>query len=768
VSRAPLVGPALAFLAGTAAGLAPMPPPAWLPVALALFCVPRLAPVAFAAAGWLAAGAARAPPRGPPPPGPTRLEGRVASAPEALGEDMRFVLARPDGTRVEITADRIPWPIALGDRVQLDAQLRPAAGERNPGGRDRAARLAAAGVSWVGLGTGPAVRVAAPSPAAHLEATRLRFAAACTRTLPAREAALLRAIGAGDTSALDDGARRSFARSGLAHVLAVSGMHLAVVVFGLWRLVRALLLRWEWAAARVDPGTIAAAVCIPWAGIYALSTGASPPVVRAALGAAIVLGGAALRREVHAFSGLALAALVLLAADPAAALDPSFQLSFAAVGGLALWAGPLRRRLPLPRPSPGSWWRRWLEPLAQGACATAAASAATAPVLAFHFRQLPLLGLPANLVAIPIGSGLTVLATAAGLATAIHARLAAPFLYAAWPLAWALRAISDLAAAPPWGALGLGSPGLLAAAACGALMVAGQWARGALRLAAWIGAIACLVLPPPLRAAAAQARGGLEVLLLSVGQGDAALLRLPDGSAVLVDGGGAAAGGRDPGERDVLPLLRDLGIRRLAAVFVSHPHPDHVLGLGAILDAMPVDAAFGNGDAGEGPAAEVVARLHPTTIGPGTSWWRAGVAFEVIGGARSGLAGNDASLVLRVRYGRTAFLFPGDLERVGEQAAVGAGRLAADVVKVPHHGSRTSSSEAFVAAVGARHAVASVGAGNRFGFPHPQALGRWSASGAHVLRTDAGAVRFLSDGDRVRRVDARTVLDPLATLRERS
>ena len=544
-------------------------------------------------------------------------------------------------------------------------------------------------------------------------------------------------------------------------------MHLAVVVFGLWRLLRALLLRWDWAASRIDAGSLAAATCLPWAGAYALATGASPPVLRAALGAAIVLGGALLRRELDPLNGLALAALVLLAVEPAEALDPSFQLSFAAVAGLALWARPLRGRIPVPPPPAGSWRARLLEPLLQGACATLAASLATAPILAFHFRQLPLLGLPANLAAIPVGSGLTVLATAAGLAASIDPFLAAPFLYAAWPLARALRGLSDLAAAPRWGALALGSPGLLGASAAGVLSLAAGRARGFRRAAAAAAALACLVLPAPLRAMAARERGGLEVLFLSVGQGDAALLRLPDGSAVLVDAGGAAGGGRDPGERDVVPLLRDLGVRRLAAVFVSHPHPDHVLGLTAVLDAIPVEAGFGNGDPGEAEAALAVARLHPATLRPGDSWSMGGVAFEVLGGDRAALSGNDASLVLRVRYGRTAFLFPGDVETAGEEAAVRGGGLSADIVKVPHHGSRTSSSPAFVAAVRPRFAVVSVGAMNRFGFPRPETLERWRASGAEVLRTDQGAVRFLSDGARVRRVPAGAVLDFLATLRER-
>jgi competence protein ComEC len=255
------------------------------------------------------------------------------------------------------------------------------------------------------------------------------------------------------------------------------------------------------------------------------------------------------------------------------------------------------------------------------------------------------------------------------------------------------------------------------------------------------------------------------VVFLSVGQGDAALLRLPDGSAVLVDAGGAVGKGPDPGEREVVPLLRDLGVRRLAAVFVSHPHPDHVLGLRAVLEAMPVEAAFGNGDPGEGPVAELLRRLRPVTLRPGASWSRAGVLFQAVSGG-TGLSTNDASLVLRVSYGRTTFLFPGDVERGGEAEALRAGGLGADVVKVPHHGSSTSSSPPFVAATSPAFAVASLGAGNRFGFPRPEVVARWRASGAVVFRTDDGARRLVSDGARVWTASPEVMLDPLATLRE--
>jgi len=251
-----------------------------------------------------------------------------------------------------------------------------------------------------------------------------------------------------------------------------------------------------------------------------------------------------------------------------------------------------------------------------------------------------------------------------------------------------------------------------------------------------------------------------------VGHGDAALLRLPDGSAVLVDGGGSPGGGPDPGARDVVPLLRDLGVRRLAAVFVSHPHPDHVLGLAAVWAALPVDLLFSNGDGGDGETRTLLARLGPVPLLPGDGWARAGVRFDVLGGDRETFATNDASLVLRVSYGRTVFLFPGDVEASGEAAAVARGGLAADVVKVPHHGSRTSSSAPFVSAVRPRLAVVSVDAASRYGFPHPEPMARWKGSGAEVLSTADGAVRLLSDGRSVRRVPAVDALDPLAVLRE--
>jgi competence protein ComEC len=753
----------------------PHPPAAYAGLALALS--PPLAPAAFACAGWLAGASNRRFPSAPLPlPGRGEgggadaedvLEGRIATVPEALGDRVRFRLRTSGGDLLDAFVPPAPWPLALGDRIRVRARLRSPPPRRNPAGRDPAARLAAADVTAQAFATVPPIRTAAPSPLAALEHARGRLGEAAERALPAREAALVRAIATGDRSTIDPATTTSFARSGLAHILAVSGLHLVVVAVGLERLLRALLLRSDRVASRADPRRLSAALLLPVTAGYAFATGAGAPVLRAALAVAVAAAGTLLDREARAANVLALAALVLLSADPSCALDPSVQLTFAAVGGLVLWAGPLRRALPVAAPRPGTWRARLVEPLAAGACATLAASAATAPVLAFHFRQLPALGLVANVAGIPVGSALTVVATAAAVVAAVSIPAAAPLLALARPLATALLALSDAAAAPAWSVVPVATPGLGGAVGCAVAAVAAGRLRGAARLAAAAAAVACLALPGPLRAAAARVRGGLEVTFLSVGQGDATLLRLPDGAAVLVDGGGSPAGGADPGARDVVPLLRDLGVRRLAAVFVSHPHPDHVLGLAAVAESFAPAQAFFNGDRGEGEPRDVLARLAPRALAPGDRWERAGVRIEVLGGPREELASNDASLVLRVSYGATAVLLAGDVEERGEAAAVIRDGLRADAVKIPHHGSRRSSTAPFVEAVRPRMAVASVGAGNRYGFPHEEALARWRAVGADILRTDAGAVRLLSDGLRIRRVPADAALDPLAILRER-
>jgi competence protein ComEC len=649
--------------------------------------------------------------------------------------------------------------------VLVQAELRPPPGPRNPGGWDRAARLAARGIALEGTARSAPARTAPPSPLSRLEAARVRFGREALRVLGPGEGSLVRAIGAGDESGIDPAVREAFSRSGLAHVLSVSGLHLAVVAWGAWRAVRGAILRLD-RGHRLDAGRWAAAAAVPAAAAFALATGASVPAVRSALGAGLALAAVPLGREPHAGNALALAAMAVLAADPGALLDVSFQLSFAAVGGLLALAGPLRRALPL-RPDRSRWTGRAAEALAGAACASAAASLATAPLLALHFRQLPLLAVASNLAGLPLASALTALGALAFLASAVLPPLAAPLLRACGLPASALLAVNAAFAAPPWAVVHLASPGWAGAGAAGALGLAALRLRGSWRGAAAAAAVAALALPGPIRSAAARRAGRLEVVFLAVGQGDAAVLRLPGGEAVLVDAGGADGGRHDPGARDVRPFLLDMGVRRLAAAFVSHLHGDHALGLPGVAAGVAVERLYAPRDAGEGAGPLASPGLPPARrLVAGDVVVLGEVRFEVLGPPAgpeaSRLSDNDASLVLRVVHGRTAFLLAGDLEAAGEALAVARGGLAADVVKVPHHGSRTGSGRALAAAAAPRWAVVSVGRRNRFGFPHPEALDRWREAGAAIVRTDEGPARFLSDGRSVRRADPAAAHDAFA------
>jgi competence protein ComEC len=586
-----------------------------------------------------------------------------------------------------------------------------------------------------------------------MEVARDRFATAAKRAMSPAGAGLLRALATGDRGGLEPKVTADFARSGLAHLYSVSGLHLAVVVGGVYRLIASLLVRVGPLARRRDTRRMAALAALPLAPLYALFTGAEPPVLRAALGAVVVLAGVAARREADGLNTLGLAGTVLLALSPGDAGDPGFQLSFAAVAGMVLWAPRLRAALPLARAARSApRWRRWLEGLATGVCASVAATLATAPILAYHFRGLSLAAIPANLTALPLGALLTWWG-ALGAAAAFFGEGWAALLLAPADLpARALLALNRFWAAPGWATLGLASPGPAAAVGATALLLFAAWLPRRRSLTALALAACLVVLPGPVRAAAARRRAVLDVAFLAVGQGDATVLRLPDGAAFLVDGGGNRAG-PDPGARVVVPFLRDAGVRQVAAAFVTHPHPDHLLGLPAVAEGVGMDALYSNGRGRSGKAWRALPPPHPLQAGDVVE--RAGVRLEVLAPPplAEALGENDASLVLRVVFGDTAFLLAGDLEAAGERALLAGGRsIGAQVVKVPHHGSRTSSTPELVAAVGARWAVFSVGARNRFGFPHREVVARWTAAGAEVARTDQGSACFRSDGRGVTQV----------------
>lgn len=767
--RLPLWATAFAFGAWAAISLKPGTfaiAVAFLPALAAAWLSPT--PLAFVAAGWIAGGASRVAP-GSFPAGASSLAGNVVSMPQRQEDRARFLLSDPVHGRLDVSAPDLPVPLAPGDRVLLSVDVREPRGPRNPGGTDGAAALGAHGVSAQAWTRTPPARSSPPSPLSSVAAARARFVTAVAAALPPPVAGLIRAIGAGDEAQIDPATRERFARSGLAHVLSVSGLHLAVVAFGAWRALLGALLRVRVLADRFDVRRAAAAASLPVTALYALATGATVPVLRSAVAAGVVFASILSGRRGDAAGALAIAAIVLLAADPGCLVDLSFQLSFASVVGLVALSRPFREAIPF-QPDRARWWGRALEASVQGACASAAATVATAPLLVLHFRSLSTVAIPANAVALPIASALTVLAALAYLASAVAPPLLPALLWACRPLAEIFLRVNEAFAAPGFASVGVASPGWGLVSAAYAAGIGAYVTRGRLRLLLAATACLALLLPGPVRRAAAQVRPGIEVIFLSVGQGDCTVVRLPDGSAAIVDAGGDPSGRYDPGARDVLPFLRDMGITRLAAVFVSHPHPDHLQGLPAVVAGLGADRVYASHDRGDEAARAAFARMPPATrLAAGDEVTLAGVRFRVLGPppGDARLVENDASLVLHVTYGQSSFLLPGDVEAAGEAALVAAGLPRSDVVKAPHHGSRTSSGRGLIAASRPRWVVFPVGPGNRYGFPHAETVARWRESGAELLRTDEGPVRFRSDGRSLWMAAPEGALDAWALLRGR-
>ncbi|HEY7956543.1 MAG TPA: DNA internalization-related competence protein ComEC/Rec2 [Polyangia bacterium] len=678
---------------------------------------------------------------------PERALGRV-KIPLALETIARDGIERPARGRVQATLLGEPIERLLpGDRVHLAARFHAPRGFLVPGAPDGALRAAADGVVALAGLHDPAMlsrRAVAPdpifAPARTLEAFRQRMLDAVRARIDGVGAALVESLVLGDRGDVDRPLDDAFRIAGVSHVLSVSGLHLAIAAFLFYVGLTKLLLR-------LGPGRgrpvrrFAALAALPATVIYTVVTGAQVATLRACVVAGVWLVAVALGRRATISGALSVAALLLLAFRPLELFDPSFQLSFAAALGTALLAprfsphgagGSLAVRL-------GRWSLRLI-------VASAAAILATAPIAAWHFSQLAPAGILSNLVVVPLAelavvpTGLTgcVLAAAHLPGGDLLVRLAgfqcevmASFVrwFAAWAPSWRVAAPSLLEIVGWYGAL---------------LALALELPRR--RLIA-LGGLALVVLTFALGFVATRASTRLTAHFLDVGQGDACVLELPHGHAVVIDGGGSFDAGFDPGQTVLAPFLWRRGIRRIDLIILSHPHPDHANGLGFLVENFPVGEVWTNGEETTQPGTVRLlagARARHVPLGPPRTKQIAGVTFRPLApldekGAIAidpALGENDNSLVVAVEYAGRRLLFSGDIEAQAESRLITSGGLASDLVKVPHHGSRTSSSAPFVAAVRPRLAVISVGDHNRWHFPNPGVVARWRQAGARVLRTD--------------------------------
>ncbi|HYQ78095.1 MAG TPA: ComEC/Rec2 family competence protein [Solirubrobacterales bacterium] len=565
---------------------------------------------------------------------------------------------------------------------------------------------------------------------------RQRAAAGLGMGMPEREAALARGFVLGEDDEVDAQTEEDFRRAGLSHLLAVSGQNVTLLALLAMPLLGAfgvpLRERLVWVLALI-------AVYVPVAG-------AGPSIQRAgvmgALGLLATLGG---RRASRLYT-LAVAALVTLAIDPGVATDVGWQLSFAAVLGILLLAAPLRERL---ESSLGRG--RWRRALAEGLAVTVAATLATAPLIAFHFETLSTTTLAANVLALPAVAPAMWL----GMCAAALAQLPGiPLEPLNWLNALLLAYVAQVAewcAAPRWAELRVHLDGQgLALAYLGlaaALLAWRRWPRGALALAALAAAV-WMPLPSLGGATAERPPGGLRVVVLDVGQGDAILFQPAGAAPVLVDGG-------PPGD-GLARKLDAAGVGSLGAVVVTHDQSDHAGGIEELLGDVPVRRLLFARLHRRLIAAAAAAGADPERIAAGREL-RSGALrlrvlwppVELLGPAAAGQDPNRLALVMVARWRSFTMLLTADAE--AEAVPINPGPI--DVLKVAHHGSDDAGLAGLLERTRPRLAVISVGAGNPYGHPTAATIATLAQHRVPTLRTDEEGQIVIDVRGRVMSVD---------------
>ena len=703
-----------------------------------------------------------------------------------------------------------PPDLAYGQRVEFEAKVRPIRNFRNPGSFDFAGYSARRQIYWnASVSTGSQVRVLPGRCGSRFFAAIFALRTMALRRLEALypddpyATGMMQAILLGETTKMEKIWTDHFRRTGTFHALVISGMHISVLAGTLLFLMRLCFV----------PEIPALAVTAVAAWVYALVSGWSAPAVRAAGAFTLYLIGRYFYRRRGLVNLLAAVGLGYLLYDPGQMFESSFQLSFLSVLAIAVLAVPLldatsmpfnrglagieeRTRDPKVEPRAGqlrlelrllaetlfyslgvpekwgqrilAWCARLVLYIYEMVAISTVVQVGLALPMAIYFHRISFSGLSANVIIVPLLSVVIPIGFVS-IATGWHwvAGLARVFLvWSEWVANWHMQWEPDRRIPDP--------PLWLSVAFVAALLVLAWTVRRGWRC--WVPSVGVLALFTLLVAHPFREKtnpNSLEMTAIDVGQGDGLLVAFPDGKLLLVDGGGFPNYGRrknkpklDIGEDVISPYLWSRSINKINAIICTHAHEDHAGGLAALIDNFHPDELWtgANGESAVWQAIREKARARHVQIKPMRCCIKfkyGGTEVEALSPAAdyepSEKANNNDSLAVQIRFGKHTFLLTGDMEAPSEAQLFADGRLGhVDVLKVGHHGSKTSSTEPFLAAIQPAFAVISDGFENSFHHPHPSVLARLAEHHTSVLRTDQmGLITIRSDG---RRLSMETVI----------
>lgn len=716
-----------------------------------------------------------------------------------------------------------------GNKIRFKSRMRSITNFKNPGGFDYKRYMAFEGIFATAYVRAERISIedqsAPPAVWQTIDRIRRTFADLVEKSAPPKVQAVLNALIIGDRTRISETTRQNFNRAGVAHLLAISGLHIGIVAtvafaFSNWLMCWFKPLLW-----RAWTRKAAALMSLPPVIAYGVVAGLSPSTQRAVLMVSVFLMTFLMAREQDSLNTLALAALVILIVNPPSLFSISFQLSFATVF-IIIYGFSCTRKLDLLQKLQVNhgWPQRLAARLVSFFLVSLFAIGGSLPLVAFYFNQVSVVGLAANFLVVPLVGFITVPLGLTGLfLSPLSTTLATWFIKAgAAVLAVALDIVSFFADLP-FAAFKTVTPSLLeiicyyllgwflldllhtrwgGSPSSQATVVAFRNSNGrfsdderhlnplslnkifrhpirdgvrrfkALKLTQIVALLTLLMLAADVCYWSYQRflHSDLRVTMVDVGDGSAALIEIPGGTTVMIDGGGFSNNATfDVGARIIAPFLWQKKIKTIDLLVLSHPNSDHLNGLIYLADHFNVTALWTNDEQHHSlgykklmkvcsrrgiflPAYTHLARKHLLS-GVQLDILYPPLDFMELKESDKWRNSNNNSLVLKVSYGDASFLFPGDITAAAEKELAGsaAGRLASTVLIAPHHGSRSSSSLQFIDKVDPEVVVVSCGRNSRFKFPHPEVLQRYTNLGAGIYRTDLnGAVLLSTNGQGMR------------------